>query len=750
MTPAGVPGAAARLADEQWFRSVGERARPVEVPGVLSGHLRPGVLGGPIVERPRISRALRRDGSPTLVVVTGPAGSGKSTALCRWVSTHADHDRVGWLALHPSHDSFERFWLAIVAALRVAGVDVAASASGGELAALVREPGFVDGVIVGLVDEPTEVALVVDDYHVVTDDRIHESFGRLVAEAHPALVVGIGSRSQPPLRLSRLRATRPVAELQAAELALTVDEVAEILAMRYGVQPDSVVSELMAATGGWPAMVSLAVAVAERPGELSSMMRRGLAADRWLSDFVVDELVDAQPDELRRFLLDTAFLAELSAPLCDAALGRRSSARHLETLDHMGLLVSLDDDGEWWRHHHLVSDVLRRRVIDDDVEQLAQRRTQAARWFASVDRHFDAVELALAAARFDLAGEYLVTALARQEPAEAALTTAWWFDELPDEVLVARPGLLGDISVAVAVSGTDGQRKRLAKLTDETGEDAAAGDGGVDWETILGADLPAAFAALRAVDLAALGEVERRYLLGICPVERLAARDAKAAWDMVRVGLADAPQELDCRALSGIASVAAHHRGDTRTADELVAPYNDVASETMADFTLDWARGIRAARCGEVAEAGRHFDAAMEWAHGWFGLLVRIEQAEALAATGATAEATAAFDDARRRLREFTDPGPLGARVAALADRLDQVDPAAARRVDLVERFGLSDRELEVLVALRSGGSLREIADRLDISLNTVKSHTRSLYRKMGVSGRDGAVGALTDGESST
>lgn len=742
-----------RLTSEAWFRELTERSARVAIPGVFGAHLRPAVLGRAVIERPRLDRLFAEATQARLVVTTGPAGAGKSTLLCQWLQSDTDAHRIGWLSLQPSHNSPARFWTGLVAALRVAGADVFAHVEPDEIAELVRRDDVVADLVSGLdrLDDP--VTVVIDDYHVITHDSIHHGLVDLLEAAPAGLRVAVASRTHPPLRLSRQRARHDLVEIPYRELAFTLDEIGDVLRDSFGPVDSAVALRLFEATEGWPAMVALASQIADDVAELDELLERDLAANRWLADYIVDELVDVQPPARRQFLLDTAVLAELSADLCDTVRDSTDSWRHLESLDRRELLVGLDSSGTWWRHHHLVGELLLRRARVELGERVCDLHSRAADWFAARDRHAETVDHALAAGRYDLACVHMVPALRRPGPAAAPGNETRWFDELPDDVLIRERELLTEIALYVRIVGTQPQRDRLHALTIESerrcggsvsgGELTGAAPG--DWRVVLGLDLSSAAEKIDRLLDSDQSLIWRRLLPGLGVMSRLGLGDVRGA-QALALRWIDAPDPVLRRTMDGFLSIIQHHLGDFEGADAAIEACAGAYQGTIADLPLGWARALQARRRGDVDGVRRHFEVARHWSgpQSWPPALIGLDEIEALVDLGAESCAAARLDELVRLLDDLSDPGVLSERAVGLAARLGRpgidTDPRRAH----ARNRGLSDREIDVLIELASDRSLREIADSLYVSHNTVKSHTRAVYRKLDVAGRDEAMALLT------
>jgi LuxR family maltose regulon positive regulatory protein len=294
--------------------------------------------------------------------VVAPAGWGKTSLLSAWAAEPGDGVRVAWVSLDETDDEPNRFWRYVFTALH--GVDDAIGAA--PLAAL-RVPGVdpVDLALPLLLNElattSTEHVLVLDDFHVLRDSRIHESVEFLVGYLPPSLRLVIAGRADPPLPIARMRARGELTELRAAELALSRDESAALLTSVSGA--DLGADETAAVwerTEGWAAGLQLA-GLARRGGRGTPMTPRLRVDDRHLLDYFTAEVLPAISSRQRELLVRAAPLERLSGALCDAALQVTGSREVLAALDRADLfLVALDDDHEWYRCHHLFRDVLLR------------------------------------------------------------------------------------------------------------------------------------------------------------------------------------------------------------------------------------------------------------------------------------------------------------------------------------------------------------------------------------------------------
>ena len=220
---------------------------------------------------------------------------------------------------------------------------------------------------------PAEVLLVLDDYHLVGSQPVHASVGFLLEHLPPGLHVVLASRADPPLALARLRARGQLAELRAAELRFTAGEAAAMLREAAGADlPDAAVAALAARTEGWATGLQLAGLSLRGRADVAGFVAAFTGSHRYVLDYLAEEVLDSQTEQMRAFLLETSVLERLSGELCDAVTGRSDGQAMLEQVERAGLfLVPLDEVRGWWRYHHLFADLLRARLQQQQPDRVA-------------------------------------------------------------------------------------------------------------------------------------------------------------------------------------------------------------------------------------------------------------------------------------------------------------------------------------------------------------------------------------------
>jgi len=353
---------------------------------------------------------MRRGAESRLTLVSAPAGFGKTTLLAEWLAEAPGEDRsVAWLSLDSSDNEPASFWACVVTALQTAVPGVGSSA----LELIASSPLPTDLVLTTVLNElaaaPGEVWLVLDDYHLVDSHDVRDGMVFLLEHLPPHVHVVISTRADPDLPLSRWRVRGELVEVRAADLRFTSDETAAYLNEATGLHLAARdVEVLEERTEGWIAALQLAALSIQGREDVSSFIARFAGNDRYIVDYLVEEVLAHQPEPVREFLLHTAVLDRLTGPLCDALTGRDDGSRMLTTLERANLfLVPLDDQRQWYRYHHLFADVLRARLLAEQPDLVPLLHQRASVWYEAHDSAEEAVSHALAARDFDRAANLM-------------------------------------------------------------------------------------------------------------------------------------------------------------------------------------------------------------------------------------------------------------------------------------------------------------------------------------------------------
>ena len=460
-----------------------------------------------LVPRPRLTERLDEGLERGLVLVCAPAGYGKTVLLADWAQR--SQYPAGWLSLDAGDNDPARFWRHTLGALDRVRPGVA-----DRIGPLLGPPtpASFEPLVTALINELAprpdgdEVLLVLDDYHMIGAQPVHATVDFLLDHRPDNLQLIVASRSDPPLALARLRARGQLAEVRAAELRFTDGEAAALLRQVADVPelalPDAAAAALTARTEGWAAGLQLAALSLRGQADVAGFVAAFTGSHRYVLDFLAEEVLDRQGDELRAFLLETSVLERMSGPLCDAVTGRVGSQHLLERIERAGLfLVPLDEVRGWWRYHHLFADLLRARLQAQHPGRVPALHRAAATWHEQQGLADDAIRHALAAGETAWAARLIeqhfdVLYYGRGEGA----TVQGWLAELPDDLVRSRPRLL---LAQTALAADDGYVEEAASLLDAA-ERRSAGAADEPFEPSAGrgasllVNIPAGIALFRA------------------------------------------------------------------------------------------------------------------------------------------------------------------------------------------------------------------------------------------------------------
>jgi len=434
-----------------------------------------------LVPRPRLSERLDRGTASKLTLVSAPAGFGKTTLLTEWLAAGpaapADERRAAWLSLDRADNDPVSFWTYVIAALRT----VASGVGEGALTLLqAPRPPPIETVLTALLNDlgttAGDIVLVLDDYHVIDASDVQDGMAFLLDHLPPWLHVVIASRADPALPLARWRARGELAEIRAAELRFTPDEAAAYLNQMMGLQLTAQdVAALEARTEGWIAALQLAALSMQGRDDVAGFIAGFAGDDRYVVDYLVEEVLQRQPDRVQAFLLQTSILGRLSGPLCDAVTGQGGGKAMLEALDRGNLfLVPLDDRRRWYRYHRLFADVLQARLLDEQPGQVPELHRRASAWYQQNGEPPVAIGHALAARDFDQAADLIERAIPAMRITRQEATVHGWLKALPDEVVRVRPMLSFAVAGALLTGGEPEEVEVRLRDAERWLEEAAA------------------------------------------------------------------------------------------------------------------------------------------------------------------------------------------------------------------------------------------------------------------------------------
>ena len=390
----------------------------------------------------RLLTGIQHSGS--LVLLSGPAGFGKTTLLSEFAAKRSG--RVAWLSLEEADNDPIRFWTYLISACQSVHPGIGESG----LAVLQAPPPLLPETIPtilinDLVRLEADLVLVLDDYHVIQNQTIHSSIAFLLAHLPGQLHLVVSTRVDPPWPLARFRARGQLIELRAADLRFTTEETAAFLnqVMKLGLSAQEV-DALDARTEGWVASLQLAaVSMSGRP-DLSGFIKAFTGSQVYVAEYLMEEVLGRQPEDIKTFLLQTSILERLNADLCDAITGRADSAILLRDVYHANLfLIALDEEGQWFRYHHLFADLLKARLRQTaSADEVAALHRRASRWYEQSGFVDEAIHHAMAAHDFEGAAQ-LLEENAYEATIRGELTTLLrWMEALPNHVIQRHPQLL--------------------------------------------------------------------------------------------------------------------------------------------------------------------------------------------------------------------------------------------------------------------------------------------------------------------
>jgi LuxR family maltose regulon positive regulatory protein len=720
---------------------------------LLATKLHPPSARREVVARPRLVRLLATPCKLTLV--DAPAGWGKTTLLGEWCGSPDETRPFAWLSLDAGDNDPARFGAYLVEAISRAlpELDAAALSS-------LRAPGTTlsEVLLPALINElallPNAVVLVLDDYHAITNPEVHESVAFLLEHMPPTLQLVLATRSDPPLPLARLRARGELTEIRARELRFSEEEAETLLVDVLGLRVDARdVGRLHERTEGWAAGLYLAALSLHGRENVHQLIEAFAGDDRHIVDYLGIEVLGNQPDEVRTFLLRTSILDRLSGPLCDAVTGESGSAGMLERIERSNLfLVPLDTTRQWYRYHRLFAGLLRHELSQREPDLVPELHRRAAAWHGAHDAIPEAIHHLLAASELEAAAELIARHWNAFFNQGRLATVASWLDALPESTVrrdarlcVARAWILMDLG------RLDDVERWIASAERDLGRDDST-----EYATAIlrlvyrfkSGDIDAANAAARAA--LELAPVEPQFeptvancLLGVTLLWRgEPERSVGPLTEAARLA------ELSGNALGaiyalGYLALAHAELGDLGAAEPFAASAGALAddparAEHFVSMLAHLGRGAVLLRREEFADADRALARAVELSHRGAGLVeiayALLAHAEARAALGDSETAGNLLRRARTTLEQCPDPGIVGKRTATALRR--------PPRPALPARPGeeLTDRELAVLRLLPAELSQREIGQALYVSLNTVKTHTKGIFRKLGVTTRADAV----------
>ncbi|HXJ64614.1 MAG TPA: LuxR C-terminal-related transcriptional regulator [Actinomycetota bacterium] len=726
-------------------------------PLLVHSRLRPPVARVPWVARPRLVDRLREGASRPLTVVSAPGGFGKTTLLAQWAGIDAPGTPFAWVTLAEDSKDATTFLWYVIEALR--SIDPAIGrAARRRLGGFGDDPvGLAMPALLNDVEQlPQRVVLVLDEFDAVQEPETQHWMTYLLENLAGPLHIAVATRSVPPLPLGRLRAHGDLTELGANDLRFSQDEARALLGghMELAV-PDGELEGLVEATEGWAAGVYLAgLFLSDDPARTPDRFRGTL---RPVADFLRDEVLHRQPEPVREFLLRTSVLDRMSPGLCDAVTGGDGAALMLADLERSNLfIVPLDEDAAWYRYHLLFRDMLRSeaaRVMGPELPELHRR---ASGWHQANGTAIEAVRHAAEAGDDALTVELIKSNWVVWARSGHRATVWSWLDGLPWEVVRSDPHLCAIAAYLLTYAGEfDAAKVWLSRIPERVPPAASPlADGFSSVEAIrqvvlshpvhsLAASLRAARGALELEPLGSAWRSAVEVAFGLNLYLDGQRAEARHQLERARAEASTAPRPGAQIMAIAYLSLIEHDVGDPAEADalalearQLLDVHDIVDYPILAPlFVLSAAalarRGERERAELELAEANR---LASAYGRSMVPALASLLAARLRLSWGDAAGCQAHLRDAHASLNACSDTGVLREEFAAL----DARTRSRAPRQDLPD--ALTASEIAVLRLLATDLSLGEVAARLFVSINTIKTHTRHIYQKLRAPSRRAAV----------
>lgn len=691
-----------------------------------------------------------------LTVLNAGVGYGKTTLARSWCTERPEP--VVWLTLDPADGDPVRLWAHLATGVERLGQGLGSRALSCLAVAGAPVATAVDELVNGLAAYGRPATIVLDDLHTVRSDACVESIGYAIERLPANARLVAATRAEPRIGLARMRARRALTEVRGADLAFTLEETHDLLGSE-GIDLSAESVELLAErTEGWPAGLYLAALWLRDLDDPDGRVRDFAGSARQVGDYLSDELLAALAPDTRDFLLRTSALGRFTPELCDAVLGRGDSSAVLAELARSNMfLVALDARGGWYRYHHLFGDLLR---LELGREAAVELRRTAAGWCRAHGLVEDAIEYAAAAGDVAQVAELLL---------EHHREFIWggrigqflgWISWLPAEVLVEHPVLpAAGAHAAALLARPEVETKRLLAISEGARQKSSeswspyveaviemtragmiqGGDvgGAVERGRRAAGAAQAGAEVLVVATLAGLaqalffaGDVDEMRRIALQVVEHPDATGRPLGYITCLGLLALLDAETD-----RVASAEAWARQALSFASERFLADSWVTSPAHLGLALACAATERLAAAEHEARRGEQLRRAPQPSIGHAHALLVLAQVQV--ARSRLARAASDLAHARRAIAEFPDPGRLPA-IAAVVEQKLTAARARASNGRLIEKP--TPAELAVLRGLATGLSRREIGEQLYISLNTVKSHTSELYRKLGVTSQAEAV----------
>ncbi len=409
------------------------------------------VASGPLISRPRLAGLLDESLKRPFTLISAPAGFGKTTLLSAWVqSQEARHPLVAWVSLDEEDNEPRLFWTYVLTALNMQQPDRFTA-----LLTQLQSPQappikYVLAVLINLLAEGTDhFVLILDDYQMITEEQVHTTLAYLIEHLPPQLCVIVATRADPPLPLPLLRAKQQALEVRTDQLRCTLEETRAFFDEVMGIHlPDETIQQVRSRTEGWLVGLQLLGLSLPEHADPLSLLEDASGDQRYILDYLTEEVLQRQPQEVQTFLLSTCILERLTASLCDAVIQKSGSQQQLRWLEQANLfVVSLDSKRQWYRYHALFAEALRYRLERTQSDLLPVLHHRASLWYAQHDQNTQAILHGFNAREWHWAADLierksLQLVLLTWGASEYQLTNLQrWLRQLPADIIRSRPRL---------------------------------------------------------------------------------------------------------------------------------------------------------------------------------------------------------------------------------------------------------------------------------------------------------------------
>jgi LuxR family maltose regulon positive regulatory protein len=402
-----------------------------------------------LVSRSQLIKKLNLGLPRKLTLISAPAGFGKTTLVTEWLQSQGDDTSssfcVAWLSLDEGDNDEVRFLMYLITALnRNNGMETEIGVGALQMAQSPQPPS-PETILIAVINDIAllngKIVLILDDYHLIDSQQVHESLNFLIENLPPQLHLVITTREDPPIQTSRLRARGQLAEIRAVDLRFTTTETAEFLNQIMGLNLSSKdINALETRTEGWIAGIQLAAVSMQGLEDATSFIHSFTGSNHFILDYLIDEVLNQQSQEIQTFLIQTSILNRLTGSLCNTLTGQEGGQATLEALERTNLfIIPLDEERRWYRYHHLFADLLRQRLDLKRPEFVQKLHQRASEWYEEKRCADEAIEHALRADDFERAAHLL----------EEQADTLWrqgenvklqsWLARLPIELVFSKP-----------------------------------------------------------------------------------------------------------------------------------------------------------------------------------------------------------------------------------------------------------------------------------------------------------------------